>query len=99
LKTYSNLINDLENHLKTLEENHKDLLVKTEEVVKQCKVTLHQLQVLVLKNRFKSQAEEIEFFKIIKPNVVSKLIYYIEYFNIQSKRPKGIKKTPDKIPQ
>lgn len=92
MKTYNNLISDLENHLKTLEEEDYDLLIKTEKAVKRCKAILHQLQVLVLKNSFKSQAEEIEFFKRIKPNVVSKLIYYIEYFNIQCKRPKGIKK-------
>jgi len=92
LKTYHNVINDLENHLKAIEEKHQDILIKTEEAVKICKFVLQQLQELVSNNTFNSQSEEIEFFKTIKPNVVSKLIYYIEYFNIQSKKPKGIKK-------
>lgn len=41
---------------------------------------------------FESQAEEIYFFKKIKPKVLCKLIYFVENFNIESKRPEsGIK--------
>lgn len=92
MKNYHNLLTDLESNLKSLEEQQDDLLLKTEQAVKSCKKTLSELQKMVSKNGFASITEEIEFFKTIKPLVVSKLIYYIEYFNIQCKRPKGIKK-------
>ena len=92
MKTYHNIINDLENHLKALEKKGLNILINTEAAVKICKSVLQQLQELVSNNNFNFQSDEIEFFKFIKPNVVSKLIYYIEYFNIQSKKPKGLKK-------
>ena len=92
MKTYHNLINELEYHLKALEKKDLDILMNTEAAVKRCKSVLQQLQELVSNNNFNFQSDEIEFFKVIKPKVVSKLIYYIEYFNIQSKKPKGLKK-------
>ncbi|WP_163517960.1 RteC domain-containing protein [Gelidibacter japonicus] len=92
MKHYLNLITDLENDLTNLENQQKNLLVQTELAVKSCKQTLSELQKWVEKNGFDSINEEMEFFKSVKPKVVAKLIYYIEYFNIQSKRPKGVKK-------
>lgn len=95
MKNYHDLLINLESNLKSLEEQQNDLLLKTEQAVKLCKQTLSELQKMVSKNGFTSTTEEIVFFKTIKPVVVvvvGKLIYYIEYFNIQCKRPKGIKK-------
>ena len=42
---------------------------------------------------FKSKQKEIHFFKVVKPKVFSKLIYYVKLFNIESKRPRGSKKS------
>ncbi|WP_417943625.1 RteC domain-containing protein [Flagellimonas abyssi] len=36
---------------------------------------------------FPSKEDEIYFFKHVKPQIFSKLIYYIKLFNIESKRP------------
>lgn len=92
METYHKLIIQLESGLKTLEEQNLEILLKTEQAVKLCKQVLAQLQELVSQSNFNSNTEEIEFFKTIKPKVVSQLIYYIQYFNIHSKQPKGLNK-------
>lgn len=37
---------------------------------------LEELQKIVIKTSFKSKVEEINFFKKVKPQIVSKIIYY-----------------------
>ncbi|MFY8181946.1 MAG: RteC domain-containing protein [Flavobacterium sp.] len=47
------------------------------------------LRNLILKNQFKSQDEEIQFFKEIKPQFTSKIIYYNTILKIEMKKPNG----------
>lgn len=47
------------------------------------------LRVLIQKLNFKSEEEEIQFFKEIKPQFTSKIIYYNTIFNIEMKKPNG----------
>jgi len=47
------------------------------------------LRVLIQKSNFKSEEEEIQFFKEIKPQFTSKIIYYNTIFNIEMKKPNG----------
>ena len=39
---------------------------------------------------FKNEAEEIEFFKVVKPRLYHRLIYYRKVYNIEMNRPVGI---------
>jgi len=55
-----------------------------------------QLKSYVSKTNFPTQADEIHFFKEIKPTVYSKLIYFVKVFNIESKRPNGSDKSQEK---
>jgi RteC protein. len=53
-----------------------------------------QNQVLIMKNRllefgFKNDQEEISFFKEMKPQVLSKLLYFNKIYTIELKRPNG----------
>jgi len=50
---------------------------------------LTDLKVFVLEYSFADEAEEINFFKKIKPELFSKLIYYTKVYNIESRRPSG----------
>ena len=52
-------------------------------------MALKETKKIVLTNEFKSKSDEIEFFKKIKPRLVSKFIYYVKLFKVISKRPKG----------
>jgi len=92
LKAYNDVIDDFKGKLSALEAQDLDIYIKTEEIAIICNQILVELQDLVLNQCFNCEADEIEFFKCLKPKVVSKLIYYIEYFNIQYKLPKGLKK-------
>lgn len=47
------------------------------------------LRVVIQKTSFKSQEEEIQFFKEIKPQFTSKIIYYNSIFKIEMKKPNG----------
>lgn len=50
---------------------------------------LKKLKAFILKYKFKSESEEIEFFKYIKPHFLSKTIYFNKVFTIEMKRPSG----------
>lgn len=92
MKTYYNLIQKLGPKLESLERNNEDILFITQQGIKFCNDTLEKLRTFVINNDFNSEDDEIEFFKKIKPHIVSKLIYYIKRLDIESKRPKaGIK--------
>ncbi|MDP4270454.1 MAG: RteC domain-containing protein, partial [Bacteroidota bacterium] len=45
------------------------------------------LKAFIREYSFKDEAEEIHFFKKIKPEIVSKLIYHMKLFEIESRRP------------
>ena len=55
--------------------------------------SLEQLKVVVIKTNFKSQLEEIKFFKEIKPLFFSKLIYQTKVLNIETKSTKAKRMT------
>lgn len=55
--------------------------------------SLNELKKCVQNRSFKSKEEEIKFFKEVKPQVFSKLIYYQKLFNIESKRPRSSNKS------
>ncbi|KAF9658498.1 RteC domain-containing protein [Tenacibaculum sp. ZH5_bin.1] len=90
---YLKLLKQLDNQLEFLETEVEDVLSKAEEGVKITKRALEQLRTMVLKDNFKSIQNEIHFFKQVKPQVYSKLIYYTMLFNIESKRPRSSNKS------
>lgn len=51
--------------------------------------SIESVKKLVTKNSFKSDLEEIIFFKELKPQFTSKLIYYNMLYKIEMKRPNG----------
>jgi hypothetical protein len=86
LKTYYQLINQLEHNLTAFENQIQNLHCLSEQSITQCKTVLEQLKSEVDKHQFNNPTEEIEFFKVIKPKVLSYLIFYIKRLHIESKR-------------
>src|SRR5690606_2703501 len=73
-----------------------DVLFKAEKGIKLSKQALIALRILIIENGFKNTKSEIQFFKHIKPQIYSRLIYYVILFNIESKRPRGSSKPQKK---
>ncbi|WP_336070123.1 RteC domain-containing protein [Mesoflavibacter sp. CH_XMU1404-2] len=93
MKFYDNIITALETSLDFLESENEDILEKAEEGILITKRALEQLRANVIKRKFKNVNDEIHFFKNLKPQVFSKLIYYQKIFNIESKRPRSSNKS------
>lgn len=93
MKKYINIVNNLDSSLDFLESENEDILVKAEEGIQIAKRALVQLRNSSAKSNFKNIEDEIHFFKQIKPQIFSKLIYYQKLFNIESKRPRSSNKS------
>jgi hypothetical protein len=80
---------NLDNQLQIINLEENDVLIKYQKSVQSIKKALTNLKVFVLEYSFADVAEEIYFFKKIKPELFSKLIYYTKVYNIESRRPSG----------
>ncbi len=80
---------DLNNQLQIIDIEEPNLIIKSQKSIRCVKNILSQLKNFVLNYSFKSEEEEIQFFKEIKPRIFSQLIYHIKMNNIESKRPMG----------
>ena len=89
---YQELISEFEIKLESLESRTDDILYKAEHGIANTEKCMKLLRQKVLKFGFGSTEEEISFFKHIKPQIFSKLIYYVKLFNIESKRPRSSSK-------
>lgn len=69
---------EIDNQIKKCE-NAIDIILKSINTIKK----------IVTKNNFKTDSEEIHFFKEVKPQFTSKLIYYNMIYKIEMKRPNG----------
>ncbi len=94
--TYKNVITRLDEKLELLESEIEDALIKAEQGIKVTKVALEELRNEIVSCNFESKAKEIHFFKNVKPQVFSKLIYFVKLFNIESKKPRSSNKSQAK---
>lgn len=79
-------------HLDILESRTDDVLHKAEHGISRTEKFIKLLRQKVLETGFNNSEEEISFFKHVKPQIFSKLIYYVKLFNIESKRPRSSSK-------
>ena len=86
---YAKINGDLEKELKKIDLTNQDTIVKAEKKITLINVGLKELRKFVTANPFHSKQEEIDFFKKMKPEIFSKLIYFVSIYDIESKRPKG----------
>lgn len=90
------LLLETEQQLYKISLQTEDPIKQTEKSINFLLVSLEKLKIIVLKNNFKHQSEEIKFFKEIKPLFFSKLIYHTTVLKIETKRPKGTDRTQRK---
>jgi hypothetical protein len=80
---------DLSSQLKSIDMEESDLIRKAQKSIRCIKDALTQLRAFTIQHTFSDGAEEILFFKKTKPELFSKLIYYVRVLNIESSRPVG----------
>jgi len=86
---YAKIIGDLEKDLKKVDLTNPDVIIKAEKSIAIIDASINELRKFVTANPFNSKQDEIDFFKKMKPEIVSKLIYFVCIFDIERKRPKG----------
>ncbi|TXD81530.1 tetracycline regulation of excision, RteC [Subsaximicrobium wynnwilliamsii] len=89
---YQELILEFETNLEILESQSDDVLYKAESGISKTEKCIKKLRRRVIEKGFNSKGEEISFFKHVKPQIFSRLIYYVRLFNIESKRPRSSSK-------
>ncbi len=87
-RTYT-LLNNLNEQLHFIDLETDNLVHKSEKALEICIESINKLKKLISKYNFKSQQEEILFFKEIKPQFNSKRIYYNSIYKIETKKPYG----------
>jgi len=75
--------------LSVVNAKESDTLKKAEEITSLLKSAFNRLRVFIYEYEFKDEAEEILFFKEIKPNLFCDLIYYQKMYNLEICRPTG----------
>lgn len=90
------MINKVLIQLKKLNEQLSFIDIEIDNQIKKCESALdvilksiNTIKKSISKSNFKSDTEEIHFFKEIKPQFTSKLIYYNMIYKIEVKRPNG----------
>lgn len=64
-------------------------ILKCEKAIEIILASITSLKKIVIKYNFKTESEEIHFFKDLKPQFTSKLIYFNMVYKIEMKRPNG----------
>ena len=81
---------EAEKRIKKIEDSDLNVLKKSLEASLVLGDAFQQLRDFITNYTFKSEAEEIEFFKVIKPRLYHRLIYYRKVYNIEMNRPVGV---------
>jgi len=86
----NSLEKEIENRLKGIEKSNLNVLKKSLEASLVLGDAFQRLRDFIDPHIFKSEAEEIEFFKVVKPRLYHRLIYYRKVYNIEMNRPVGV---------
>lgn len=86
---YTRILSSLEREFNNIEKGNEDVFIKTNKKIKSVNRVLVVLKNTVSKCDFKTQNDEIDFFKNTKPKIVAKLYYNLELLNIELKQVKG----------
>src|SRR5690606_31566979 len=85
----TNLLTNLNDQLSFIDLEIDNQSIRCENAIEIILKTIKSLRTILSKTRFKTDAEEIKFFKEIKPQFTSKLIYYNTLIKIEMKKPNG----------
>lgn len=75
--------------LQSIEHSEGDILQIVPSAIKVMEEMFKEIKAFISDYKFRSEDEEIKFFKEIKPQLFSKLIYYQKIYRIEAMRPNG----------
>lgn len=84
-----NIIDRLENHIQLKEHYLKENIQDIPQIISLLEDGFIELKEIVSTYKFQNEVDEIFFFKIAKPKLFSKLIYYRKVYNIEMMIPNG----------
>ncbi|MBB3186760.1 RteC domain-containing protein [Microbacter margulisiae] len=90
INTTTRISKNLNAQLQAIDLEEPNIIRKSQKSITCIKEALSRLKSFIVDYKFKNNDDEILFFKEIKPDIFSKLIYYVEIFNIESRRPMGV---------
>lgn len=93
---FSKLLNEIEDQIQFINVEFEINQKRAEESYIISAKAYEQLQIFVLKYKFKNQSEEVRYFKIQKPKLIAKLIYFGKAYHIETKKPQGTYKSKRK---
>jgi hypothetical protein len=80
---------ELNSKLHAIDIEETNLILKAQKSIICIRDILSKLRTFIVSYPFKTEEEEVYFFKVIKPEIVSQLIYHVKINNFESKRPLG----------
>ena len=86
---FKTMLSELNEQLNFLDLENDDKITKCEKAIEVTIRSVEKLKKNFIKEDSKSQEQEIDFFKKIKPQFTSKLIYYNTIYKIETKLPYG----------
>jgi hypothetical protein len=86
---YAPLLHNLNEQLNFIDLEIDNPIQQCEQAINVILKSIHAVRKMVAKANFKSEGEEIQFFKEVKPQFTSKLIYYNQIYQIERKKPSG----------
>jgi hypothetical protein len=93
MKGYSeNLLQEVEVQLKAIHSKAKNPIQEAEMAIKYMVLIMEKLKSAVLLHSFPNKAEEMFFFRNLKPKLAARLIYFNDIYTIQTNKPIGNKK-------
>ena len=86
----NNLEKEIEKKLKTIESADLNIMKKSLETSQILVNAFQKVKEFIGSYTFKDEAEEIDFFKEIKPRLFYRLLSYCKIYNIEMNRPVGV---------
>jgi hypothetical protein len=93
---FNGLIIEIEDQLQFINAEYEVTQKRAEESYIVIAKGYDKLQGFIAKYKFKSQAEEIRYFKTLKPKLICRLIYFAKVYHIETKKPQGTQKSKRK---
>ena len=86
---FSELLAQVQNDLQKINLNQESNLKHAEEAYKILNAAYQKLKQFVAVHTFGSDEEEIHYFKVLKPQITSHLIYHLRVYHVETKKPQG----------